>query len=106
MSVALFDLARKLKFSRFAIDVLLQRIEPLKPRCAEQNERILLETKQGVHSCDHLHDDLCDRFCAKRSFDVGSIASLLATFEELNRRIADSIARCNVLEFGTPLRST
>jgi hypothetical protein len=104
MSIALFHLARNLKFTRFAIDVLLQRLEQLKPSCAEQNERILLETKQSVQNCDHLHNDLCDRFCAKRSFDAGSIASLLATFEELNRRIADSIARCNVFELGAPLR--
>jgi hypothetical protein len=105
VSVTLFHLARNLKFSRFAIDVLLQRLEQLKPRCAGQNEQILLETKQGVQNCDHLHKDLYDRFCAKRSFDTGSIASLLSTFEELNRRIADSIAKCNVFEFGAPLLS-
>ena len=105
MSIALFRLARNLKFSRFAIDVLLQRLEQLKPRCAEQNQRILLETKQGVQNCDHLHNELCHRFCAKRSFDTGSIASLLSTFDELNRRIADSIATCNVFEFGVPLQS-
>jgi hypothetical protein len=105
MSIALFHLARNLKFTRFAIDVLLQRLEQLKPRCAEQNERILLETKQSVQNCDHLHNDLCERFCAKRSFDTGSVASLLSTLEELNRRIADSIAKCNVFEFGTLLRS-
>ena len=29
MSIALFNLARNLKFSRFAIDVLLQRLEQL-----------------------------------------------------------------------------
>ena len=105
MSITLFHLARNLKFSRFAIDVLLQRLEQLRPRCVEQSERILLETKQGVQNCDHLHNELCDRFCAKRSFNTGSIASLLSTFEELNRRIADSIAKCNVFEFGTPLQS-
>ena len=67
--------------------------------------RLIGETNEGVQNCDHLHNDLCDRFCAKQSFDTGSIASLLTTFEELNRRITDSIAKCNAFEFGTPIRS-
>jgi hypothetical protein len=105
MSMVLFHLARNLKFSRFTIDVLILRLEQLKPRCPEKFEQILLETKQDVQNCDHVHKDLCDRFCGAQSFDARSIAALIAAFEALNRRIMDSVARCNVFEFRAPLRS-
>lgn len=105
MPVALFDLARKLKISRFTIDVLIQRLEKLAPRCPEKYQRVLRETKQGVANCDHLHHDLCDRFCGAQALDRRSIASMAAAFEELSRRITDSISGCNVFEFGVAFRS-
>jgi hypothetical protein len=105
MPIALFHMARKLKFSRFTIDVLIQRLEHLEPCCPKKFERVLRETKQGVENCDHLHNDLRDRFFGALSFDARSIASLTSAFEELNRRITDSISGCNVFEFGAPLRS-
>jgi hypothetical protein len=103
MSTVLFHLARNLKISRFTIDVLIQRLEQLASRCPGKYERVLRENQQAVANCDHLHIDLCDRFCKVRSLDRGSIALLTAAFEELNRRIKDSISRCNVFEFGAPV---
>jgi len=105
MSTVLFRFARNLKFSRFTIDVLLQRLEQLKPRRPEAYERLYRETKQGVQNCDHLHNDLCDRFCGAQSLDAGAIKPLIAAFEDLNRRIMDLIAKCNDFEFGASLRS-
>jgi hypothetical protein len=104
MSTPLFHFARNLKFSRFTIDVLMQRLDDLKPRRPAEYERLLGETNEGVQDCDHLHKDLCDRFCRVQSFDAGSIASLTSAFEELHRRIAESISNCNVFEFGSPHR--
>jgi hypothetical protein len=98
MPTVLFHLARNLKISRFTIDVLIQRLEQLAPRCAGKYERVLRETQQAVENCDHLHNDLCDRFCKAKSSDRRSIASLTAAFEELNRRIKESISGCNVFE--------
>ena len=98
MSTVLFHLARNLKISRFTIDVLMQRLEQLTPRCKDQ--RVLRETQQAVENCDHLHNDLCERFCKIQSLDRRSIASLTAAFEVLNRRIKDSISGCNCFEFG------
>ena len=106
MSAVLFHLARNLKISRFTIDVLIQRLEHLASRCPEKYARVFQETKHGVENCDHLHNDLRDRFCGAQSFDGRSIASLTAAFEELSRRIADSISGCNVFEFGVPFRSS
>ena len=104
MSTLLFHFARNLKFSRFTIDVLMQRLDQLKPRRPAEYERLLAKTNEAVRDCDHLHKDLCDRFCGVQSFDAGSIASLIAAFDDLHRRIAESIANCNVFEFGPPHR--
>jgi len=102
MPTLLFHFARNLKISRFTIDVLLQRLDQLKSRRPEEYERrILAKTNEGVQACDHLHQDLCDRFCRVQSFDAGSIASLTSAFEELHRRIAELVANCNVFESST-----
>ena len=105
MSTALIHFARNLKFSRFTIDVLIQRLEQLTPRRSVGYERLLRETNADVQDCDHMHKDLCDRFRGLQSIDARSIASLIAAFEELNRRIIGSIANCNFFEFGPSLRS-
>jgi hypothetical protein len=102
MSTVLFHFARNLKISRFTIDVLMQRLDQLKPRRPEGYELLLGKTAAGVEDCDHLHQDLCDRFSGVQSFDTGAIASLSAAFEELHRRITESIANCNGFEFGPP----
>jgi hypothetical protein len=100
-----FNLVRDMNISRFTIDVLMRRLDQLKPRrhCGpEEYERLLGKTNAGVADCDHLLNDLRDRFCGAKSFDAGSIASVSAAFEELHRRIAESITNCDVLEFGPP----
>jgi hypothetical protein len=105
MSTELFNFARNLKFSRFTIDVLMQRLDQLKPCRPEGYELLLGNTTSGVEDCDHLHQDLCERFSGVQTSDTGAIASLSAAFEELHRRIAESIANCNVFEFDLPHRS-
>jgi hypothetical protein len=106
MSTELSNFVRDVKISRFTIDVLMQRLDQLKPRRhrgPEEYERLLGKTNAGVADCDHLLNDLRDQFCRVQSFDAGSIASVGAAFEELHRRIAESITNCNVFELGPPL---
>jgi hypothetical protein len=108
MPTVLFNFVRDLKISRFTIDVLMQRLDQLKPRrhCGpDEYEHLLGETNEGVADCDHLLNDLRDRFGGVQLFDAGSIASLNAAFEELHRKITESITNCNVFEFGPPHRS-
>jgi hypothetical protein len=105
VSTVLFQFARNLKIRRFAINVLMQRLDQLKPRRPEGDELLLGKTTAGVEDCDQLHQDLCDRFSGVQSLDTGAIASLSTAFEELHRRITQSIASCNVFEFGPPDRS-
>ena len=105
MSTVLFQFARNLKISRFTIDVLMQRLDQLKPPRPEAYELLLGKTTAGIEDCDHLHRDLCDRFSEMQAFDTGAIASLSAAFEELHRRITESITNCNVFESGPAHRS-
>jgi len=100
MSTLLFHFARNLKISRFTIDVLMQRLDDLKPCRPAQYERLLAKTSEGVQDCDNLHKDLCDRFCRVQSFDAGAIASLTSAFEELHRRIAELVANCNIFDLS------
>jgi hypothetical protein len=105
MSTELFNFVRDVKISRFTIDVLIQRLDQLKPHrhCGlEEYERLLGKANAGVVDCDHLLNDLRDQFCGVQSRDAGSIASVSGAFEDLHRRIAESITNCNVLEFGPP----
>jgi hypothetical protein len=105
MSTEPFNFVRDVKISRFTIDVLIQRLDQLKPRRhwgPEEYERLLGKTNAGVADCVRLLNDLRDRFCGAESFDAGSIASVSADFDELHRRIAESITNCNVFEFGPP----
>jgi hypothetical protein len=99
MSSVLFHFARNLKISRFTIDVLMQRLDQLKPR-PEGYGGLLGKMTQSLRDCDHLYNEICDRFCGVRSFEAGSIAPLMTAFEELDRRIKNAIVSCNVFEFG------
>jgi hypothetical protein len=99
MSTHLFHLARNLKFSRFTIDVLTQRLEQLNSLCPEEYEPVLTEAKRGVQHCEHLHDELRDRLSGAQPLDAGSIASLLAAFDELNRGVKELLAQCNAFDF-------
>ena len=100
MSIVLFHFARSLKISRFTIDVLMQRLDQLKPRRPEGYRGLLGKMNESVRNCDHLHNDICDRFCRVQSFDAGTIAPLMSAFEDLDRLITNAIASCNVFEFG------
>ena len=71
-----------------------------KPRRPEGYRGLLGKMNESVRNCDHLHNDICDRFCRVQSFDAGTIAPLMSAFEELDRLITNAIASCNVFEFG------
>jgi hypothetical protein len=110
MPIVLFDFARNLKITRFTIDVLTQRLEQLEsPRdgTSEECARFVGLTHESVAACDRLHDVLRAKFSGVQSLDSGAIAFLNAGFAELQRKIAESIARLNSFEYGTArLRST
>jgi hypothetical protein len=103
MPIELFDFARDLKISRFTIDVLMQRLTHLNPRrvrAPDECERFVGQTHESVTACDQLLSELRDRFYGIQSVDVGAIASLSSGFEELHRKITESIARLNSFEYA------
>ena len=103
MPIVLFNFARNLKITRFAIDVLTQRLEHLEsPRdgTSEEWSRFVGLAHESVAICDQLHDALRGKFSGMQSLDTGSIAFLNAGFAELHRKIAESIARLNSFEYG------
>jgi hypothetical protein len=105
MPIVLFSFARNLKITRFTIDVLTQRLEHLaSPRDGSTSEewpRFVGLTHESVAACDQLHDALRGKCSGMQSPEAGSIAFLNAGFEELHRKIAESIARLNAFEYGT-----
>jgi hypothetical protein len=104
MPIEMFDLARNLKISRFTIDVLMQRLMHLNPRRAsapDECERFVGQTQESVTACDQLLSELRDRLYGTQPVDVGTIASLSSGFEELHRKITESIARLNSFEFAS-----
>lgn len=105
MATHIFHLTRKLKFSRFTIEVLSQRLEQLNSLCPEEYGPVLSAAKRGVQHCEHLHDELRGQLCGAQSLDAVSIASLLAAFDELNRGVKDLLAQCNEFAFQATYRS-
>jgi hypothetical protein len=106
MPPVLFSFARNLKISRFTIDVLMQRLTHLQPpphRGADRDAQLVGQTLASVAACDQLHNELRERFRGIQASDAGAIASFGARFEELNRRISESIARLNSFEYGARL---
>jgi len=104
MPIVLFDIARNLKITRFTIDVLTQRLEHLEsPRdgTSEEWSRFVGLTHDSVAACDQLHDALRAKFSGVQSLDSGAIPILNAGFAVLHRKIAESIARLNSVEYGT-----
>ncbi len=104
MPIVLFDFARNLKITRFTIDVLTQRIERLESErngTSEEWSRCTGLAHESVAACDQLQDALRRSFSGTQSLDTGSIAFLNAGFAELHRKIAESIARLNSLEYRT-----
>ena len=104
MPIVLFNFARNLKITRFTIDVLTQRLEQLESLRDDTSEECAWSvglTHESVAACDQLHDALRGKFSGLQSRDTGSIAFLNAGFEELHRKIAESIARLNSFKYGT-----
>ena len=110
MPIVLFDFARKLKITRFTIDVLTQRLEHLESPSGGTSEdwsRLVGLTHDSVEACDQLHDALRAKFSGVRSPDSGAIVFLNPGFAELHRKIAESIARLNSFDYVTAIeRST
>ena len=102
MPIGQFNFARNLKISRFMIDVLMQRLQDLRPHpyhSLEECEGLVGWAHERVAACDQLHNELRERFSAIRLLDADAIVSLSAEFEELRRKLAEPIARLNSFEF-------
>jgi hypothetical protein len=98
-----FQISRKLKISRFTIDVLMERLGNLHPprqRAADEWEGCVDRTYESLKACDQLHDELGEQFVVQSS-NAGDFPSLIDRFEDLHRRISESIATLNFLENGT-----
>jgi hypothetical protein len=100
MAIVLVNLTKNLKFARFTIDVLKERLAQLTPPCnrgAEECERFIGETHAGVDTCDKLHEEIRERaFCGP--LDLKSMAWLGARFEELRSRITAEVTRFDLFE--------
>lgn len=103
MPPVLFSFARNLKISRFTIDVLMQRLTHLQSppqREPDVDAQLVGQTLTSVAACDQLHNELHEQFRRIQVSDPGAIASFRARFEDLHRRISESIARLNSFEYG------
>jgi hypothetical protein len=102
MPIGQFNFARNLKISRFMIDVLMQRLQDLRPHpyhSPEECEELVGWAHARVAVCDQLHNELRERFSAIRPLDADAIVSLSAEFEELRLKLAEPIARLNSFEY-------
>jgi hypothetical protein len=105
MPAMLFQFARKLKISRFTIDVLTERLSNLRSTCrsaTEEWERFVGRTGESLEACDRLHSELGEQLDVVQVRNTGDIPSMLARFDDLHRRISESIATLNSAEYGTP----
>ena len=103
MATVLFQLSRKLKMSRFTIDVLMERLTNLRPprqRAADEWEGFVGRTYESLKACDELHNELGEQFDIVQARNAG-FPSLSDRFEDLHRRISESIATLNSFENGT-----
>ena len=103
MPTLLFQFARKLKISRFTIDVLMERVGNLHPprqRAADEWEGFVGRTYESLKACDQLHTELGAQLGVVESRNAGDFPSLVDRFEDLHRRISESIATLNAFENG------
>jgi hypothetical protein len=103
MSTILFQFSRKLKISRFTIDVLMERLTNLRPprqRADDEWEGFVGRTYESLKACDQLHNELGEQFDVVQARNAG-FPSLIDRFEDLHRRISESIATLNSVENGT-----
>jgi hypothetical protein len=92
-----------LKISHFTIYVLMERLRNLHPprqRAAEEWEGFVGRTYESLKACDRLHNELGVQFDVVRARDAGDFPSLVNRFEDLHRRISESIATLNSAENG------
>ncbi len=104
MPTLLFQFSRKLKISRFTIDVLLERLTNLTPprqRANDEWEGFVGRTYEGLRACDRLHCELGEQIHVVQARNAGDFPSLIDRFEELHRRISESIATLNSFENET-----
>lgn len=103
MAIVSFNMLRDLKFTRFTIDVLLQRIAQLVPphnRGRAECERFVGDSRAAVATCDRLHDEISDRVHGIQPPDASALMSLRARLQELHRKIAAEITRFDLFEHG------
>ena len=94
-------IARKLKISRFTIDVLLQRLAHLteSPDAAfGACEDLVHQIQARVADCDQWHDTLCSRFIAISWRELDAMEALNADFIELQCKITILLTCVNRLE--------
>jgi hypothetical protein len=68
---------------------------------SEEWRRFVGLTRESVAACDQLQDELHAKFSGLQPLGTGAIAFLNACLAELQRKIAESIARLNSFECGT-----
>jgi hypothetical protein len=105
MTTILFQFSRKLKLSRFTIDVLTERLRNLRPpllRAVDEWDRFVGRTYESLRACDQLYTELGEQLHVVETRDGGEFPTLIGRFEDLHRRIAESISTLNSFENGTP----
>jgi hypothetical protein len=103
MPTLLFHFSRKLKLSRFTIDVLMARLSNLNPprqRDPEEWQGFVGRTYEDLKACDRLHSELGEQLHVVEARNAGDFPSLTGRFEDLHRRISESIATLNSFEHG------
>jgi hypothetical protein len=103
MTTILFQYSRKLRISRFTIDVLMERLTNLRPQrkqAADEWAGFVGRTYESLQTCERLHNELGEEFGVVQACDADDFTSLADRFEDLHRRISESIATLNSFENG------
>lgn len=103
MTTILFQFSRKLRISRFTIDVLMERLTNLRPPRKQADDEwagFVGRTYEGLKACERLHNELGEEFGVVQARDADDFPSLVDRFEDLHRRISESIATLNTFENG------
>ena len=85
MPTLLFQFSRKLKISRFTIDVLMERLSNLRPPrqpAADEWEGFVGRTYERLKACDQLHSELGEQF------DVVMLTAVWMHLDEAQRELA------------------
>jgi len=79
----------------------LSNLRPPRQRAADEWEGFVGRTYESLKACDQLHGELGEQFDVVQERNVADFPSLLDRFEDLHRRISESIAALNSVETGT-----